>query len=240
MRAEMAEDSREELQELVEATGTAMRDMIRRGHKFDLEAPSEPPPLASAPTLEEVREELGECTRCPLHAGRNKLVFGVGNPQADLVLVGEAPGRDEDKQGEPFVGRAGKLLDDILAAIGLSRKDVYICNVVKCRPPENRNPEPGEIEICSPFLWNQIRAIEPKLICTLGKFAAQTLLDVETPIGKLRGAFHDCQGTPLLATYHPAYLLRNPSAKVQVWEDMKKLHAELCRLTGKKIPRKGS
>ncbi len=186
-----------------------------------------------------IRAVLGDCTRCPLCKTRNKIVYGVGNPKADLVIVGEAPGRDEDAQGEPFVGRAGKLLTDILAAIGLSRDDVYICNVVKCRPPQNRPPEPLEIETCSPFLEAQINAIQPKFICTLGKFATQTLLRTETPISQLRGNFQKYKNIPLMPTYHPAYLLRNPAAKKEVWEDMKKLHAELCKTTGKDLPLKG-
>ena len=195
--------------------------------------------LSKTESLEGIRTRLGECTRCPLHVGRTNIVFGIGNPQADLVIVGEAPGRDEDLKGEPFIGRAGKLLTDILGAIGLERTDIYICNVIKCRPPQNRPPEPVEIESCSPFMEAQIRSIGPKMICTLGKFASQTLLRTDTPISKLRGNFQDYQGIPLMPTYHPAFLLRNPAAKKEVWEDMKKLHAELCKLTGKKLVRKG-
>lgn len=217
---------------------------MRRGGRSDLagaRAPEVQPQAAEklGRTLEEIRADLGDCTRCKLHSGRTKLVFGVGNPNADLVFVGEAPGQDEDRQGEPFVGRAGKLLTDIIEAIGLSREEVYICNVVKCRPPQNRNPEPDEIEKCEPFLRAQIESIHPKLICTLGKFAAQTLLRVETPISQLRGRFFQYDGIPLLPTFHPAYLLRNPSAKKEVWEDMKVVHEELCRLTGKNWARKG-
>ncbi|MCB0326216.1 MAG: uracil-DNA glycosylase [Bdellovibrionales bacterium] len=190
-------------------------------------------------TLDDIRSELGDCKRCKLHSDRNHIVFGVGNPKADLVIVGEAPGRDEDKQGEPFVGRAGKLLTDILSAIGLSRDDVYICNVIKCRPPQNRNPELDEIEQCEPFLKAQIASISPSIILTVGKFAAHALLQVETPISQLRGNFFEYEGIPMIPTYHPAYLLRNPSAKKIVWEDMKKLHAKLCTLTGKKLVLKG-
>lgn len=209
---------------------------LKRAIPAPVVAASEEIPSGS---LEEVRAHLGDCTRCKLHATRTNIVFGVGNPKADLVIVGEAPGRDEDLKGEPFVGRAGKLLTDILAAIGLSRDDVYICNVIKSRPPENRNPEPDEIAACSPYLRAQIRAIRPKLLLTLGKFASQTLAGTETPISRLRGNFFDYEGTPAMVTYHPAYLLRNPAAKKDVWEDMKKLHEELCRLTGKDLPRKG-
>ncbi len=190
--------------------------------------------------LVEIRTQLGDCTRCKLSSGRTNIVYGVGNPKADLVIVGEAPGRDEDLQGEPFVGQAGKLLTDILAAIGLSRNDVYICNVIKCRPPNNRPPENDEIEQCSPFLQAQLASIAPKLICTLGKFATQALLQTEAPISRMRGSFQDYKGTPLMPTFHPAYLLRNPGSKKDVWEDMKKLHAELVKITGKNIQRKGS
>ncbi|MEZ4820064.1 MAG: uracil-DNA glycosylase [Bdellovibrionota bacterium] len=190
--------------------------------------------------LQSIRESLGDCTRCILSKGRKQIVFGVGNPDADLVVVGEAPGRDEDIQGEPFVGKAGQLLTDILQAIGLSRQDVYICNVVKCRPPENRNPEIEEIETCLPYLQKQIEAIAPKLILTVGKFAAQTLLQTDRPISKLRGCFVDYNGVPLMPTYHPAFLLRNPSAKKEVWEDVKQVHARLSELTGKTYSLKGA
>lgn len=196
--------------------------------------------LTNAHDFESIRAVLGNCTRCKLSEGRKNIVFGVGNPKADLVVVGEAPGRDEDAQGEPFVGRAGKLLTDILGAIGLSRSDIYICNVIKCRPPQNRPPEPIEVETCSPFLEAQIRAIQPKMICTLGKFASQTLLKTDTPISQLRGHFHKHHGIPLMPTYHPAFLLRNPAAKKEVWEDMKKIHADLVQLTGKNLVRKGN
>lgn len=196
--------------------------------------------LVGAHDFESIRKVLGACTRCKLSEGRKNIVFGVGNPKADLVVVGEAPGRDEDAQGEPFVGRAGKLLTDILGAIGLSRSDIYICNVIKCRPPQNRPPEPIEVETCSPFLEAQIRAVNPKMICTLGKFASQTLLKTDTPISQLRGNFHDYSGIPLMPTYHPAFLLRNPAAKKEVWEDMKKIHTDLVKITGKNLVRKGN
>lgn len=167
-----------------------------------------------------ILNELGDCQLCSLGKTRTHLVFGVGNPNADLVFVGEAPGRDEDMKGEPFVGKAGQLLTKIIEAIDLKREDVYICNVIKCRPPENRNPLPEEIEACEPFLIKQIEVIKPKVICALGKFAAQTLLKTESPISALRGSFQDYHGVPLMPTYHPAFLLRNPKMKRQVWEDM--------------------
>ena len=172
-------------------------------------------------TLDELREAIGECVRCPLSQGRTHLVFGVGNPKADLVFVGEAPGRDEDLKGEPFVGRAGQLLTKIIAAMGLSREDVYICNVVKCRPPDNRDPLPSEIERCEPFLQEQLRIIKPRVICALGSFSAQTLLKSEVRISRLRGQFRDYKSIPLMPTYHPSFLLRNPHAKREVWEDIK-------------------
>ncbi|HMQ10907.1 MAG TPA: uracil-DNA glycosylase [Oligoflexia bacterium] len=184
-------------------------------------------------TLENVYQELGNCQRCQLHSTRKNIVFGVGNKNADLMIVGEAPGRDEDIKGEPFVGRAGQLLTKIIEAIGLSREEIYIANIIKCRPPENRNPEPEEIEQCEPFLIKQIQSIQPKVICCVGKFAAHTLLKTETPISKLRGQFAEYEGIALMPTYHPAYLLRNPSAKKYVWEDMQLVHAKLSQLTGK-------
>lgn len=170
------------------------------------------------------------CTKCKLHEGRNTVVFGVGNPNADLMFIGEAPGADEDKQGEPFVGRAGKLLTDIIKAMKLTREDVYIANVLKCRPPGNRNPEPDEVETCSPYLIRQIELIQPKVIVALGSFAAKMLLDTKTGITALRGKFHEyaldqqSDNAPvIMPTYHPAYLLRNPNAKREVWEDMQQV-----------------
>jgi DNA polymerase len=171
-------------------------------------------------TLEDIRRELGNCQRCSLHQGRNNIVFGEGNPDADLVFVGEAPGADEDIQGRPFVGRAGQLFTKIIKAMGLTRKEVYICNILKCRPPNNRNPRPEEIRACEPFLIKQLQAIKPKVICALGTFAAHTLLNTNVPISTLRGKFHSYQGIKFMPTYHPAYLLRNPGAKRQVWEDV--------------------
>jgi len=178
-------------------------------------------------TLPRIREDIGDCTRCKLHQGRTKIVFGTGNPNADLMFVGEGPGRDEDLSGEPFVGRAGKLLTDMIKAMGLQREDVYIANVVKCRPPENRLPEKDEITTCSPFLMRQIDAIKPKVICTLGSCSAQTLLQTALGISKLRGEWFDFRGTKLMPTYHPAYLLRNPAAKPEVWKDLQKVMAVL-------------
>ncbi len=170
--------------------------------------------------LSQVREELGDCQRCKLAGGRKNLVFGVGNPRADLMFVGEGPGADEDAQGEPFVGLAGQLLTKMIEAMGLSRPEVYIANVVKCRPPGNRNPEPDEIEACQPFLKAQIDAIRPRFIVTLGKFAAQTLLQDPTPISRLRGRWRDFAGAQLMPTFHPAYLLRSPDEKKKAWEDL--------------------
>ncbi len=183
----------------------------------------EQPLVQGQDTLEAIRADLGDCRRCPLCGRRRQIVFGVGNPDAQLVFVGEGPGRDEDRQGEPFVGAAGELLTRIIQAIKLTREQVYIANIVKCRPPENRNPEPGEIETCLPFLERQLKAIRPRFIVALGKVAAQTLLGSQAPISKLRGRFHDYGGIRLLPTYHPAYLLRNPGAKRDVWEDMQML-----------------
>jgi DNA polymerase len=181
-------------------------------------------------TLEQVREELGDCQRCKLGSGRTNLVFGDGNAQAKLVFVGEGPGRDEDLQGLPFVGRAGQLLTRIIQSIGLERSQVYICNIVKCRPPGNRNPEPDEIAACEPFLLKQLEAIQPQIICALGKFAAQTLLRTPIPISKLRGQFHSYHGIKLMPTFHPAYLLRNPHGKKQVWEDMQLIQKEYQKI----------
>lgn len=174
-------------------------------------------------SLERIREDIGDCTRCRLHKGRTKIVFGAGNARAELVFVGEGPGHDEDIQGEPFVGRAGKLLTQMIEAMSLRREDVYICNVVKCRPPENRLPEKDEIATCSPFLLRQLAAIQPKVICCLGACAAQTMLATNQGISRFRGEWFDFRGSKLIATYHPAYLLRNPNAKGEVWKDLQKV-----------------
>jgi DNA polymerase len=178
-------------------------------------------------TLELIRENLGECTRCRLHKQRNKIVFGAGSPGAELVFVGEGPGHDEDIQGFPFVGRAGKLLTQMIEAMGLTREDVYICNVVKCRPPENRKPEDDEVATCSPYLYRQLDAIAPKAIVCLGGTAAQALLQTKDSISRFRGNWFDYRNTKLMATYHPAYLLRNPAAKADVWKDLQKVMAHL-------------
>ena len=175
-----------------------------------------------------IREDIGDCTRCKLHAqGRTQIVFGVGNPNADLMFVGEAPGADEDIQGIPFVGRAGQLLTKIIEAIGLTRDQVYIANVIKCRPPGNRNPDPDEVETCEPFLFRQIDAIQPRVIVALGTFAAKALLKTQDPISRLRGRVYDFRGAKLIPTFHPAFLLRSPDRKRDVWEDMKKVRALL-------------
>jgi len=184
--------------------------------------------LQRAGTLEELRAELGDCRRCKLAPGRTHIVFGVGNPGARLMFVGEGPGRDEDLKAEPFVGRAGQLLTEIITkGMKLRREDVYIANVIKCRPPENRNPEPDEIAACQPFLLRQIEIIKPKVLVALGTFAAQTLLGLRVPISRLRGHWYDYHGIKLMPTLHPAYLLRNPNDKKLVWEDIKQVLREL-------------
>jgi len=185
-------------------------------------------------TLLKIREDIGDCTRCKLHKGRHKIVFGDGSAKAQLVFVGEGPGADEDAQGLPFVGRAGKLLTQMIEAMGLQRKDVYICNVVKCRPPENRTPEPDEVQTCSPYLLRQIDVINPKVIVCLGAVAAKTLLETNKGITQFRGQWLEWRGRKLMATYHPAYLLRNPPAKADVWKDLQKVMAEL----GLQLPKK--
>lgn len=196
----------------------------------DAEALAQPSPLTRArKTLDEVRRELGDCQRCKLCSGRKQIVFGSGNPKARLVFVGEGPGAEEDAQGLPFVGAAGQLLTKMIAAMGLRRDDVYICNVVKCRPPGNRNPEPDEIAACEPFLRAQLESIGPEVVVALGKFAAQTLLREGTPITRLRGQWRTYQGTRLMPTFHPAYLLRNPAEKKPCWEDLKAVMAVLAK-----------
>lgn len=189
---------------------------------------------AAGETLDDIRSELGECVRCQLGSQRTNLVFGVGNPRARLVFIGEAPGREEDLKGEPFVGEAGQLLTKIIQAMGFARDEVYICNVLKCRPPGNRNPHHEEIEQCAPFMLRQVRAIAPEAVVALGTFAAQTLLATKEPISRLRGRFHDYHGIPLMPTFHPAFLVRNPERKREVWADMKQVMA----LMGKDVPDK--
>jgi len=178
-------------------------------------------------TLPLIREFIGDCARCKLHKTRTNIVFGTGSMKAELVFVGEGPGHDEDLKGEPFVGRAGKLLTQMIEAMSLKREDVYICNIVKCRPPENRLPERDEIATCSPFLYRQIDVIRPKVVCCLGACSAQTLLQTTQGISKFRGEWFDFRGSKLIATYHPAYLLRNPPAKSEVWKDLQKVMAVL-------------
>jgi DNA polymerase len=184
------------------------------------------PDQSNVLTLADVQKELGDCKRCKLHRTRRTIVFGEGNEKATLMFIGEGPGFDEDVQGRPFVGRAGQLLTKIIQSINLPREEVYIANIIKCRPPQNRNPEPDEIQSCSPFLMKQILAIRPKIICALGTFSAQTLLKTETKITALRGKVFNLEGIKVIPTYHPAFLLRNPDKKREVWEDMKKI-AEL-------------
>ncbi len=181
----------------------------------------------SAPTLTSIREEIGDCKRCRLCEGRTNIVFGTGNPKTELMFIGEAPGRDEDLKGEPFVGRAGQLLTKMIEAMGLSREKVYIANIVKCRPPDNRLPLPEESAECFPFLLQQIRAIQPRFIITLGNLATQTLLATKVGITQLHGKFHDFHGSQLMPTYHPAFLLRNPNMKKPCWEDLKLVMAQM-------------
>lgn len=181
-------------------------------------------------TMEDIRKAVETCQKCPLYKTRTNVVFGDGNENARLVFVGEAPGYDEDQQGKPFVGKAGQKLTQIINAMGLSREEVYITNVLKCRPPNNRNPLPSEIEACEPYLIAQLRIIKPKIICALGTFSAQTLLKTDQQISKLRGRFHTYQGIKLMPTYHPAFLLRNPAYKKDVWEDVQKVMAEYAKI----------
>jgi DNA polymerase len=203
-------------------------------------APVRPPAPAGSPyslgdtgcgseALLAVRGDVGECTRCKLAGGRTKLVFGVGNPDAELMFVGEGPGADEDAQGEPFVGKAGQLLTKMIEAMGFRRDEVYIANVVKCRPPGNRDPEPDEVAACEPFLAAQIAAVRPKVLVALGRFAVQTLLRDPTPVSRQRGTWRDYQGVRLMPTFHPAYLLRNPPEKKKAWEDLQLVMKELGR-----------
>lgn len=239
------DDPRGELQELVGALKTHIanerdaynpvsrlilkgKGLPRRGDAGPAGSPAAPAPARAAgrkasSSLAGVREELGECTRCPLHRTRKTIVFGEGSAKARLVFVGEAPGEEEDNQGRPFVGRAGQLLTKIIVAMGLKREDVYICNILKCRPPGNRNPKDDEIAACEPFLVKQLEALNPEVICALGTFAAKTLLRTDIAISAMRGRFHDYHGRRLMPTYHPAYLLRNPDAKKLVWEDVQKI-----------------
>jgi DNA polymerase len=248
-----ADDPRDELRSIAGALRTNLASRQRSGLQGVSRAPSAkkalpvvaPPPAAVPATsadevdagrptgaagLAVVRDDLGDCKRCKLAPLRTNLVFGVGNPNAHLVFVGEAPGADEDAQGEPFVGKAGQLLTKMIEAMGYRREDVYICNILKCRPPGNRNPEPDEIEKCEPFLKAQLATIRPRVIVALGKFAAQCLLRDDTPISRLRGTFRSYEGIQLMPTFHPAYLLRDPTKKKEAWEDLKAVNAALQRL----------
>jgi DNA polymerase len=226
--------ARSQIAETIDALKHTLQDLAEKGHRgFECSAGSleklaewGAAPQRLCETLQHIRQGLGDCQRCRLARGRKNIVFGAGSSSAKILFVGEGPGFEEDQQGEPFVGPAGQLLTKIIEAIHLSREQVYICNIVKCRPPRNRNPQPDEIKTCFQFLERQIAAIRPDFICALGSVAAQTLLNTDVPISRLRGRFHDYKGIKLLPTYHPAYLLRNPEKKRAVWEDMKMLMKE--------------
>ena len=198
------------------------------GRQTLMQVRTEPSMTDPASGLRLIREDIGDCTRCRLHKqGRKQIVFGVGNPRAELMFIGEAPGADEDEQGEPFVGRAGQLLNNMIKAMGLRREDIYIANIIKCRPPGNRTPERDECETCSPFLMRQIEVIGPKAIVALGAVAAKTLLAINAPMSELRGQWYDFRGTKLAVTYHPAYLLRDPRQKKEAWKDLQMVMKEL-------------
>jgi DNA polymerase len=228
-------DSKTRVSETLEDITHALRVLADAGWKgFDCSNQSlatltrwQKAPVGLKETLEDIRADLGDCRRCQLSKHRTNIVFGTGNPRAGLVFVGEGPGFDEDRKGEPFVGAAGKMLTRIIEAMTLSREQVYICNIIKCRPPGNRDPGADEINTCSPFLARQLKAIDPDFIVALGSFAARTLLETTLPISKLRGRFHDYKGVKLMPTFHPAFLLRNPDKKRDVWEDIKKLMGEM-------------
>lgn len=224
------EDIRRQLLSVVKS----VKGQIRNAENLYVSVDLKKPRLQSAPAVPETEDSwhglhtaAAGCERCALSKTRRNVVFGDGNRSARLVFVGEAPGADEDQQGLPFVGRAGQLLTNIIRAMGLEHKDVYICNILKCRPPGNRNPLPEEIRLCEPYLKRQLALISPEIICALGSFAAKTLLQTETPITALRGRFHSYAGIKLMPTYHPAYLLRNPQAKKQVWEDVQLIMKEI-------------
>jgi uracil-DNA glycosylase family 4 len=216
-------------------TGLPVRLLQKKTEK-KAESPKavETPQSTTGGSLAEIQADLGDCTRCKLCKGRKNIVFGVGNPSARLVFVGEGPGADEDVQGEPFVGKAGQLLTKMIEAMGLQRSDVYICNVVKCRPPNNRDPEPDEVAACEPFLVRQLDAIKPEIVVTLGKYAAHTLLRETTPITKMRGKWKSYHGIALMPTFHPAYLLRNPAEKRAAWADLQ----EVMKALGMTAPAK--
>ncbi|MFH2051262.1 MAG: uracil-DNA glycosylase [bacterium] len=210
---------------------TETLDLIRR-QRAHSGAATPIAPVDPAAALAVLRDQVLPCTACGLHTTRTNVVFGAGSPTAGLVIIGEAPGRDEDLQGEPFVGRSGQLLTKILGAIGFAREDVFICNILKCRPPENRDPLPPEVAACEPHLNKQLAILQPRAICCLGRVAAQTLLNTDAPLGKLRRTVHFYQDIPVLVTYHPAYLLRNPAAKRDTWDDVRKLRALYDALGG--------
>lgn len=228
----MVQDTYAQLKELgVEVVGCSPETIERLDRLARLERQLVSPPNVQRPrqeSLEDIRADIGECTRCPLSQKRTKLVFGEGNPRAVLMFVGEGPGQDEDRTGRPFVGRSGQLLTKIIEAMQLKREQVYIANVVKCRPPGNRTPLPEEIEICRPFLERQIQVIQPTFLCTLGAVATHALLRTKEPISRMRGRFHDYRGIRLMPTFHPSYLLQNPEKKRETWEDMKKLMAAMA------------
>jgi DNA polymerase len=222
-------EATETVEELPAASGTATPSLFEPGPPAVVRQPSR-----ANETLDDIRTEIGpDCSRCKLHRlGRTQVVYGVGNPQAQLMFIGEAPGQDEDIQGIPFVGKAGQLLTKIIEAINLKRDDVYIANVIKCRPPDNRNPEQDEVDACEPFLFRQVQIINPRVIVALGKFAAQALLRTTDPISRLRGRQFRYGSAVLIPTFHPAYLLRSPSSKREVWEDMKKVRDLLAAAKG--------
>jgi DNA polymerase len=211
------------------ASGTAPE----QEHVADVIEAARPDPEESvdgSQRLARLRQELGDCQRCRLSAGRRHLVFGAGSPEAEVMFIGEAPGQEEDQQGEPFVGAAGQLLTKMIEAMGLRRDEVYIANIIKCRPPQNRDPAPDEVDACEPFLRRQIESIGPRMVIAMGNFAAKTLLRTETGITRLRGRFFTYHGIPLMPTFHPAYLLRNPDGKRPAWQDLKAVMAEMDRL----------
>jgi DNA polymerase len=241
----MADDPRSELAELIAGFRAQLQWQQRAGAWGAPAGPSPRPAVAAGPvvaerddevrgggrrTLEQVREELGDCQRCKLAGTRRNIVFGNGDPHAPLVFIGEAPGEEEDRRGLPFVGKAGQLLDKMIEAMGWTRDSVWVGNTLKCRPPGNRNPEPDETAACEPFLTLQLEAIRPRMIVTLGKPAAQLLLRSTAPISALRGKFHDWRGIPVMPTFHPAFLLRSPERKRDTWDDLKQVIAALERL----------
>jgi len=228
-----SEQDRDEFRQALYSLKSYLQSVRDSGGPNPFAAPAPAPERAPAAKrkkkekLEDIRADIGDCRRCPLCGERKNIVFGEGNPKAKLMFVGEGPGADEDAQGRPFVGRAGQLLDRMITAMKLSREDVYIANIVKCRPPGNRAPKPLESDTCIQFLERQIRALKPEIICALGTVSAQCLLGTDKPISVMRGRFHDRDGIRLMPTYHPAYLLRNPEAKKMVWEDLQKIMKEI-------------